>query len=336
MYSPAYQHQYVDRATLQVINERLIADRGVAFLYNNLRENAPAMFNALTSRRMSSLLGFMHYDLATSSKKNGLRLFEALNADWRECVEPLSYFTNQRRVFERRIRYWQTRPMEEQADTVVSPADSRVIIGSFAHASSVFIKSTFFEIRELLGIGCPWYPRFLGGDYAIFRLTPDKYHYNHVPVSGKVVDFYTVDGRYHSCNPIAQVAIASVYSKNRRVVTIIDTDVAGGSNIGVVAMVEIVALMIGDIVQSYSEEKYINPGNVEKGMFLRRGCPKSLFRPGSSTVVLLFQPKRIDFCEDLIRNSRRHDVNSRFTLGFGKPLVETDITVRSTIATGKY
>lgn len=332
---PVYQHQYVDRATLQVINERLIADRSVDFLYNNLRESAPAMFNALTSRRMSSLLGFMHYDLATGRSKSGLRLFEALKADWRECVEPLSYYTTQRRVFERRIRYWQTRPMEKQVDTVVSPADSRVIIGSFAHASSVFIKSKFFEISELLGIGCPWYHRFSGGDYAIFRLTPDKYHYNHVPVSGRVVDFYTIDGRYHSCNPIAQVAIASVYSKNRRVVTVIDTDVDGGSNIGMVAMVEIVALMIGDIVQCYSEEKYDNPRDLEKGMFLRRGCPKSLFRPGSSTVALLFQPNRINFCRDLIRNSCRHDVNSRFTQGFGKPLVETDIKVRSSIARRK-
>ncbi|MFN2353094.1 MAG: phosphatidylserine decarboxylase [Desulfopila sp.] len=332
---PVYQHQYVDRATLQVINERLIADRSVNFLYNNLRESAPAMFNALTSRRMSSLLGFMHYDLGTGRSKSPLRLFEALNADWRECVEPLSYYTTQRRVFERRIRYWQTRPMEKQTDTVVSPADSRVLIGSFANASSVFIKSKFFEIRELLGIDCPWYPRFFGGDYAIFRLTPDKYHYNHVPISGKVVDFYTVDGRYHSCNPIAQVAIASVYSKNRRVVTLIDTDIEGGSNIGMVAMVEIVALMIGDIVQCYSEEKYDNPRDVEKGMFLRRGCPKSLFRPGSSTVALLFQPNRIDFCEDLIRNSCRHDVNSRFTRRFGKPLVETDIKVRSNIARRK-
>jgi phosphatidylserine decarboxylase len=39
------------------------------------------------------------------------------------------------------------------------------------------------------------------------------------------------------------------YSKNKRVVTIIDTDVEGGTGIGLVAMIEVVALMIGDIVQ---------------------------------------------------------------------------------------
>jgi len=66
---------------------------------------------------------------------------------------------------------------------------------------------------------------FAGGDFAVCRLTPDKYHYNHLPVSGRIVDIYEVDGCHHSCNPLASVAVASIYSKNRRVVTVIDTDV---------------------------------------------------------------------------------------------------------------
>jgi phosphatidylserine decarboxylase len=126
--------------------------------------------------------------------------------------------------------------------------------------------------------------------------------------------------------------MASLYSKNRRVVTIIDTDVEGGSLIGLVAMVEIVALMIGDIVQSYSEERYENPQDVRPGQMVQRGCPKSLFRPGSSTVVLVFEPGRISFAEDLVKNSQRRDVQSRFTSGFNRPLVETDVLVRSLIA----
>lgn len=335
MISLAYQHQYVDRKTLKVVTEELIGDRTVGFLYNNLRESAPAMFRALTSKRMSSLLGFFHYDLPAARRMDGQRLFNALGADWQECVRPLSYFDSQRKVFERQIRYWENRPMEESSGSVTSPADSRVIIGSFTHSSEVFIKNKFFEIRELMGIGCPWYPNFIGGEYAIFRLTPDKYHYNHVPVSGKVVDFYSVDGQYHSCNPTAQVAVASLYSKNRRVVTVIDTDVEGGSHVGLVAMVEIVALMIGEIVQTYSDKYYENPQDLQKEMFLRQGCPKSLFRPGSSTVVLLFEPHRIQFANDLVNNSSRSDVNSRFTLSLGRPLVETDVMVRSTIAEAK-
>lgn len=235
-------------------------------------------------------------------------------------------------VFERKIHYWGTRSMDQRQDYVVSPADSRILIGSLTDTSALFIKDKFFDLKELLGRGRNYHDIFIDGDFAVFRLTPDKYHYNHTPVSGRVVDVYHVDGQYHSCNPAAQIAMASLYSKNRRIVTIIDTDVEGGTGIGFVAMVEIVALMIGDIVQCYSRERYDNPVDLRPGMFIEKGCPKSLFRPGSSTDVLLFEQGRIQFSEDILSNSRRNDVRSRFTSGFGRPLVETDLMVRSTIA----
>jgi phosphatidylserine decarboxylase len=145
------------------------------------------------------------------------------------------------------------------------------------------------------------------------------------------IDCYEVDGGYHSCNPGA-VVVASPYSKNARVVTVLQTDVAGGCGIGLVAMIEIVALMIGRIEQCYSDHHYDDPRPVSKGMMLRKGQPKSLYRPGSSTTVLLFQEDRIAFAPDLIRNQLRADVMSRFSQGFGRPLIETDVKVRSTIA----
>lgn len=325
-------HQYIDRNSLEIITEKPIGDRSIQFLYNTLRENAPTMFNALTSGRMSSLLGFLHYDLLGRTRQNGRELFNRFGADWQECVQPVSFYDSHRKFFERQIRYWETRPMKQNPMTIASPADSRVLIGSFTESSSLFIKDKFFDLGELLAPDSCWHHRFRGGDFAVFRLTPDKYHYNHVPVNGRVVAMYHVDGRYHSCNPSAFIATASLYSKNRRVVTIIDTDVAGGTAIGLVAMVEIVALMIGDIVQCYSEEHYADPRDIRPGQFIKRGCPKSLFRPGSSTDVLIFEPGKITFADDLVKNSQRNDVLSRFTNSYNRPLVETDISVRSPIA----
>lgn len=324
-------HQYIDRISHQVITEKLLGDKSVAFLYSTVRENAPAIFKALTSGRMSSLLGYYHYDFLDRRKPGNRQLFARLNIDWRECVEPPSYYDTPRKVFERQIRYWDLRPMSKDPDEIVSPADSRVLVGSFADISELFIKEKFFTPEELFGSAGRWHPRFTSGDFAVFRLTPDKYHYNHLPVSGRIADIYEVDGRYHSCNPSALIALASLYAKNKRVVTIIDTDVQGGSGVGLVAMIEIVALMIGEIVQAYSGEHYHNPAPVKPGMFVRKGCPKSLYRPGSSTDILIFEPGRMTFSSDLISNSRRGDVKSRFTNRAGRPLVETDITVRSTI-----
>ena len=111
------------------------------------------------------------------------------------------------------------------------------------------------------------------------RLTPEKYHYNHVPVSGRVEEIYMIDGRCHSCNPGAVVSMVTPFSKNRRVITVIDTDVPGDTGIGLVAMIEIVAMMIGQIVQCYSESCYSDPKPITAAKVL-----SSVFVPLSVTV----------------------------------------------------
>nr|WP_321465793.1 phosphatidylserine decarboxylase [uncultured Desulfobulbus sp.] len=328
------EHQYISRQSGRIVNEQLLGDHSIDLLYNRVREQAPGLFRALTSQRMSAVLGFLHFDVnlpLVGSK--GLALLKRMGVDWRECLAPHNSFTTPRQVFERQIRYWECRPMDADPAVVVSPADAKVLIGTLNDVPELFIKEKFFSAEELLGPTSPWSRRFHEGDFAIFRLTPDKYHYNHVPVSGEVMDFYTVEGDCHSCNPGAQIAIASIHAKNRRVVTIIDTDVAEGSHVGLVAMVEVVALMIGDILQCYSDNRYDNPRPLTRGMRLNKGCPKSLYRPGSSTDILLFEKGRIIFSEDLRNNSVRRDVNSRFSAGLGRPIVETDLQVRSTVAT---
>jgi phosphatidylserine decarboxylase len=96
-------------------------------------------------------------------------------------------------------------------------------------------------------------------------------------------------------------------------------------------MIEIVAMMIGRIVQCYSTTWYDNPVPVTPGLFLHKGQPKSIYQPGSSTDVLIFQRNRMRFAEDLLQNQTRSNISSRFTNGFRKPLVETDLKVRSLI-----
>ena len=100
-------------------------------------------------------------------------------------------------------------------------------------------------------------------------------------------------------------------------------------------MVEVVALMIGDIRQCYSPVEYCTPQPNKIGMFLERGCPKSLFRPGGSTTAIFFQRNRVEFSPDLMRNLYRTDIKTRYSQGLGRPLVETDIKVRSTIGQRK-
>jgi phosphatidylserine decarboxylase len=196
---------------------------------------------------MSSLLGFLNYDGFLGRKLADPESFmKAAGIDLRECLHIPVQLDTPREVFERKLCYWECRPMPNDPAVVVSPSDSKMLVGSLDETSIIFIKGKFFDLEELLWEQKrSWLRAFEGGDFAVFRLTPEKYHYNHSPVSGKVVDFYSVAGQYHACHPEAVVAMATPFSKNKRVVTIIDTDVPGGTGAGLVAMIEVVALMIG-------------------------------------------------------------------------------------------
>jgi phosphatidylserine decarboxylase len=328
---PLTPHQYIDRRSGEVRTEQLYADPVVMAFYGPVREHMPTVLNWLTSRTSTQLLGLLNYDLPWSGGR-GRRFLREQGVDLAECVDDPATFSTAREVFERKIRYRECRPMPAEPFTVVSPADARVLAGSFAANDALFIKDKFFAFDELFGSHDSWTQRFRDGDYLIFRLTPEKYHYNHTPVAGRVLDVYAVDGDYHSCNPGAAMIVVTPYSKNRRVVTIIDTDVPGGTRVGLVAMIEIVALMIGEIVQCYSERGYEQPRDVVPGMFVERGNPKSLFRPGSSTTVLVFEPGRVQCAPDLAANRRHATATSRYAQVSGEKLVETDVSLRSPVA----
>ena len=330
---PVPPHQYVERSSGRIITETLVADRLIRWLYSVAREKAPVVFKALTSAHSSQLFSYFQFDCPTRQCGTSTRkLAVYLNINLRECVDPAHCLQSARHLFERQIKYWECRPMPDGPERIVSPADAKLLVGSLDQTDILFLKEKLFTYAELIGPGKPqWRTAFEQGAFAVLRLTPEKYHYNHFPVSGQVVDHYSIDGAYHSCNPTAVVEAVTPYSKNKRIVTIIDTDVSGGTGVGLVAMVEVVALMIGDIVQCYSRHRYDAAEPIQLRQWVQRGQPKSLFRPGSSTDVLFFQKNRMEFDKDLVCNCLRRDVYSRFSLGFQQPLVETDVRVRASI-----
>lgn len=327
-------HQFIDRVSGRICTEQLIADRMVHLIYSTAREKMPRLFELLTSARSSALISQVSYDLQPVGTAGVRKMAAQLGIDLHECVDVRQSLKSPRHLFERQICYWHCRPMPDAPRMVVSPADARVLVGSFSDQNLLYLKEKFFDREELIGAGRqPWHQRWQQGDFAIFRLTPEKYHYNHCPVSGRVLDIYSIDGVYHSCNPAAVIHQVTPFSKNKRVVTIIDTDVAAGTGVGVVAMIEVVALMIGDIRQCYSDHRYADPRSLQVGDDVVKGQPKSLYRPGSSVDVLAFEPGRVRFCEDIVTNMHHPTASSRYGAGFCQPLVETDVRLRSPVAT---
>jgi phosphatidylserine decarboxylase len=160
--NPPSVHQ---AATGEVCEETFLGDRSVKLLYSVARESVPAVFRALTSARASSLLGFVNFDLTSRlasrsfCRRNGIDLSEVL--------DPPEDLNTLRKIFERKIRYWECRPMPADPHAVVSPADAKVIVGSLAQSSLLFLKEKFFRVEELLGLDKQqWIDRFAEGDFS--------------------------------------------------------------------------------------------------------------------------------------------------------------------------
>ncbi len=328
-------HQYILRHNGTAVDEQLLADRVVSFLYNRSRDEPGALLDMLASAKVTDWLAHWEFDRSLRHPERVIRQTMArLGIDGSEFLDPIESMGTLRELFERRIRYWQVRPLPQDPRALVASADGKALPFATEGESSLPVKSRFMSLAAILGAANPWlrWPDLpLAG--VVIRLTPDVYHYTHAPVSGVVRQYVQIEGMFHSCNPTALTAFTRSYEVNRRAVTVYDTDVEGGSQIGMVAQIDVAAMMIGRLESRFSARGYEDPRPLRPGQFVPRGAPVSLFRPGSSTSILVWQAGRARHAPELITNSKRSDLRSRFSDWLGSPWVETAIRVRELIAT---
>ena len=112
----ATKHQYVERNTGLVRSERAFGDQIVSYLYCKKREQPPLIYQLLGSQWFSTLLGWVNYDFPFGADASGInRFLKDCAVDLSEYLERPEELDSARRVFERRIRYWQCRPMTDVA-----------------------------------------------------------------------------------------------------------------------------------------------------------------------------------------------------------------------------
>jgi phosphatidylserine decarboxylase len=325
-------HQYVPASGVDTVDEWLIADRVIRFLYTKAREQPSALQRVAASRFASSVLATWEFDYPL---RRPLSTISAAAERMGICIEEIygdmRSWRTMRSLFERKIRFWQNRPMEPDVRTIISPADGKVLVFGFAQDAMMPVKSKWVSFPELIGSPA-LAERMAPITGAIVRLTPDAYHYVHAPVSGLVRSHDLLDGSLHSCNPGALVTFTNPYAINLRRVTVIDTDVIEGSHVGTVVVINVAAMMIGRIEDAYSERRYDDVQPIARGIFLKRGQPMALFRPGSSTSIVLWQRTRASLRSELARNACRVDVQSRFSDWLLSPWVESALPVRATLA----
>ena len=100
-----------------------------------------------------------------------------------------------------------------------------------------------------------------------------------------------MEGLLHSVNPVALAAQPEIFLINERQVCIFNNP-----SFGNVAMIEVGALGVGKIIQSYANTNYI-------GTKFVKGDEKGYFLFGGSTVIWVLKKGAITLAQDLLTNS---------------------------------
>jgi len=275
-----------NRVTGRLEPEVVLGEGFVRFLY----ETASGRFlaSAIFKRRLFSKMFGLFQDTRVSARK--IRKVAAdLSIDLSEAEQVPEDFKSFNDFFTRSLKR-EARPIDPDPSVVVSPCDARLLAFPGVDQGAPFsVKGSEFCLDALLG-DAQLASEYAGGTLLIYRLCPADYHRFHFPESGVPGPVKTMNGPLHSVNPIALAGGMRILDSNLRQQTLIEA----GNKAGRICMVEIGAMCVGSIVQTF-----------KPGVPIERGDEKGMFRFGGSTVVVLYEPGRVRMDGDILDHSKK-------------------------------
>lgn len=177
---------------------------------------------------------------------------------------------------------------------LIIPADGRYqVIKSIDEDRMFNVKGSFMNLKKLTKSAL-FSQRYSGGSLVIARLAPPDYHRFHFPCTGTVSKPKRLRGPLFSVNPRALKNHPRIVIKNKRNVTEIDSPIYGK-----VLFIEVGATCVGTIHQTFynrHKTQFDEIGAVTAEI----GTEKGFFSFGGSCILILFEPGKVKFCEDLI------------------------------------
>jgi phosphatidylserine decarboxylase len=280
-----------DRITGVVQEEKMsiYVRMGMRLLYQGLKSSRMEAKRIRGLLRSLSVKQGRKYD-SPASVQSIVPFIKFHNLNMQDVLEPVENFKSFNEFFYRKLKK-DARVLEAKGNPkiAVSPADCRAsFFPTVEKATEIWIKGKSFSISRLFGTAYPdLAPKYEKGSLAIFRLAPQDYHRFHVPVKGTLGAAKKIEGEYYTVNPMAVRSTLDVYGENVRVLVPIDSQ-----EFGKVMVVCVGAMMVGSTVIT-----------AETNAPVDRMDELGYFQFGGSTLVVLFEPGRIVFDEDLVANS---------------------------------
>lgn len=183
------------------------------------------------------------------------------------------------------------RPLDDDADAILSPVDGTVSFAGAIKADSIFqAKGIDYSLGDLLATDIGEAEHYIDGDFATIYLAPYNYHRVHAPLAGELVAARYVPGDLFSVNEATVSNVNGLFRRNERLVMHFRTDY------GPAVLVFVGALNVGSITTPWSGEIRPrkagvvdvldlsgHPTRVEKGDLL------GWFNMGSTVILLMPQ-----------------------------------------------
>jgi phosphatidylserine decarboxylase len=207
--------------------------------------------------------------------------------DLAEVAIPAQGFASFNGFFTRELKPG-ARPFDLDPDVLVSPADARLfVLPSVPRDVSFQVKGVAFSIPELLANHAEA-EIFDRGSVAIFRLYAEDCHRLYFPCAGVPRAPRQITGHFYAVTPFPGNDV-SHFAINQRTVTRFDSE-----RLGPMAFVDIGGFCISSIVATFEPDQPV-----------AKGDPKSYFRYGGSTLVVVATRGSVRYDPHLIAVSAR-------------------------------
>jgi len=225
------------------------------------------------------------------------RFIDTYHVDMSEAAEPASAYPSFNAFFTRALAPG-ARPLADAGAFVLSPADGGVSqLGPIADGRIVQAKGRDYSIAELLGADPAHAARFDGGRFFTIYLSPRDYHRVHMPAAGTLRQTRYVPGDLFSVNAVTAEGVERLFARNERLACLFDTP------LGAMASVMVGAMIVAGIETVWSGRMVPHGREVKEAHFsghpaFAAGDEMGRFYLGS-TVVLLFEPDRVEWLPEL-------------------------------------
>ncbi|WP_086734195.1 archaetidylserine decarboxylase [Erythrobacter colymbi] len=226
------------------------------------------------------------------------RFVAAYGVDLSQAARGIGEFASFNDFFTRELKPG-ARPLADAERFILSPADGAVSqLGPVSGGRIIQAKGRDYSVAEILGCGAEEAARFEGGSFITIYLSPKDYHRVHMPAAGTLAETTYIPGDLYSVNTATAAGVDRLFARNERLSCRFDGPDGHFASIMVGAM--IVAGI--DTVWPNRFRTHVSAPVHEdfagQGRSFAAGDEMGRFYLGS-TVVLLFEPGRVAWRDDL-------------------------------------